>query len=176
MQDALLVVDVQVDFCEGGALTAYDTESLIDTVNGLTENYTGENRLVIFSRDWHPENHCSFKPQGGVWPVHCVTGTPGAAFHPRLYLPACHLVVSKATRPEVEAYSAFDGTGLKELLDSLGVRSLALCGIATEYCVLASYEDAVKAGFAVTVNRSAVRPVKPGSQEEEEALRAFAGE
>ena len=176
MQDALLVVDVQVDFCAGGALAAHDTETLIDTVNALIRDYEKENRLVIFSRDWHPGNHCSFQPNGGRWPMHCVAGTPGAGFHPRLYLLACHLLVSKATLAEKEAYSAFDGTGLAGLLGNLGVRSLALAGIATEYCVLATYEEAVVNGFEVTVARSAVRPVNPGSEEEEEALRRFAGE
>jgi len=89
MQDALLVVDVQVDFCEGGALAAHDTETLIDTINGLIKDYAEDDRLVIFSRDWHPADHCSFKENGGQWPAHCVAGTRGAEFHPRLLLPNC---------------------------------------------------------------------------------------
>ncbi|OGF97807.1 MAG: hypothetical protein A2Z86_03495 [Candidatus Glassbacteria bacterium GWA2_58_10] len=175
MQDALLVVDMQVDFCAGGALAAHDTVSMLETVNALIDEYTDKNKLVIFSRDWHPSDHCSFREQGGQWPTHCVAGTPGAEFHPRLRLPSCSLVVSKATARDKEAYSAFDGTGLAALLDNLGIQSLALCGIATEYCVRATFEDAVRNNFHVIVRQSAIRPVSPGSPEEKEALGIIQG-
>jgi len=173
MQDALLVVDLQIDFCEGGALAAHDTESLIETVNALIDEYVKQGKLVIFSRDWHPADHSSFREQGGQWPVHCVAGTPGAEFHPGLKLPACYLMVSKAAARDKEAYSAFDGTGLTGLLDNLGIQSLALCGIATEYCVRSTFEDAVRDHFHVVVRESAIRPVNPGSPEEKEAFELF---
>ena len=115
MQDALLVVDMQVDFCEGGALVAHDTESMIDAVNALVADYAAQARLVIFTRDWHPTDHCSFRDQGGPWPPHCVKETRGAQLHPGLEIPPCQLLVSKATGQDKEAYSAFDGTGLRGL-------------------------------------------------------------
>ena len=173
MQAALLVVDMQVDFCEGGALAAHDTESLIETVNALIDDYVKQGKLVIFSCDWHPADHCSFREQGGQWPVHCVAGTPGAEFHPGLKLPACYLMVSKATASDKEAYSAFDGTGLAGLLNNLGIQSLALCGIATEYCVRATFEDAVRNKFRAAVQMPAIRPVSPGSPEEKKAFELF---
>lgn len=173
MQDALLVVDMQVDFCQGGALEAYDTESIIDAVNSLVAAYNEQKRLVIFTRDWHPENHCSFSDHGGQWPAHCVRNTKGAEFHPGLLIPHCHLLVSKATGHDKEAYSAFDNTGLDRLLNNLGISSLEVCGIATEYCVRSSVEDAVKLGFKVQVNTSAIRPVAPGGDEEKETLKKF---
>jgi nicotinamidase/pyrazinamidase len=173
MQDALIVVDVQVDFCKGGALAAYDTDSVIGEINSLISDYPSQNKLVIFTRDWHPVKHCSFQAQGGPWPLHCVAGSPGAAFHPRLSLPPCHLVVSKATKPDREAYSGFDSTGLSPLLRGLGINSLAVCGIATEYCVLATFEDALKNRFHAAVHRKAIRPVVPGGKEEIKALDAF---
>ena len=173
MQDALVVVDLQNDFCEGGALAASDTESVIAQVNNLISAYSEKNKLVVLTRDWHPENHLSFREQGGPWPKHCVAGTWGAQFHPKLKLPPCHLVVSKATSPEREAYSGFEGTHLAELLQGLGIGSLAICGIATEYCVLATFKDAVGKGFNAVVHQSAIRPVAPGSQQEKEALKTF---
>ncbi|HUU29272.1 MAG TPA: isochorismatase family protein [archaeon] len=173
MKDALVVVDLQVDFCAGGALAAHDTESVIDQINGLISEYISANRLVIFTRDWHPGNHSSFRAQGGPWPPHCVAGTPGAAFHPRLKIPPCHLVVSKAVSADKEAYSGFEGTGLAPLLKGLGIRSVALCGIATEYCVLSTFKDALRLGFIALVHRRAIRPVAPGSPEEKEALEKF---
>lgn len=173
MQDALVVVDVQNDFCEGGALAAHDTESLIEDINSLISKYTKENKLVIFTRDWHPADHCSFKKHGGQWPAHCVAGTRGAEFHPGLKMPPCFLVVSKAASPEKDAYSAFQDTGLAELLENLDVQSVAICGIATEYCVRATFEDAVEQGFDATVKRRAIRPVAPDSDEEQEAFEIF---
>ena len=173
MQEALLVVDMQVDFCAGGALAAHDTESMIGTVNSLIQKYASDGRLVIFTRDWHPENHCSFLEHGGQWPAHCVKDTPGARFHPELEIPDCHLLVSKATEPEREAYSGFDGTGLDRLLKNLKISSLEICGIATEYCVRFTLEDAARLGYQTAVNREAIRPVAPDSPEEKEALDKF---
>jgi nicotinamidase/pyrazinamidase len=173
MQDVLVVVDVQNDFCEGGALAAHDTESLIEEINSLVSKYSRENKLVIFTRDWHPADHCSFSDQGGQWPAHCVAGTRGAEFHPDLILPPCHLMVSKATSSDKDAYSAFQDTGLARLLENLDVQSLAICGIATEYCVRGTFEDAVEQGFDVSVKRRAIRPVAPDSDEEQEAFEVF---
>ena len=170
MRDALIVVDMQRDFCTGGALAAHDTDSLIAPVNALIADYDRADRLVIFSRDWHPADHCSFTQQGGPWPVHCVAGTEGAEFHSGLLIPRCHLVVSKASGADQDSYSAFDGPGLAALLKNLGIGSLALCGIATEYCVLATWQAAVDNGFEAVVHTEAIRPVAPGSEEEKQAL------
>lgn len=173
MQDALVVVDVQEDFCTGGALAAHDTDSLIVVINDLIAGYSAAGRLVIFTRDWHPADHCSFRDQGGQWPPHCIQETPGARFHPGLIIPGCHLLVSKATEAAAEAYSGFQGTGLDVLLNNLKVSSLEVCGIATEYCVRSTAGDAARLGFEVEVPVQAIRPVAPGSPEEKQALESL---
>lgn len=173
MQVALIVVDMQVDFCEGGALAASHTDRIIQPVNDLIKDYAEKGKPVIFSRDWHPENHCSFKDNGGQWPVHCVSGTHGAEFHPDIQIPALAILVSKAINPDSEAYSAFEGTGLDKMLKRLGVSTLTICGIATEYCVKSTVSDALRHGFRLEVAANAISAVAPGSHEERLALESF---
>src|SRR5690606_24289106 len=118
---------------------------------------------VAASQDWHPENHCSFAAEprfvDGSWPVHCVAGTSGAELHPDLALPAAAHRVRKATMPERDAYSAFDGTGLAAWLRQQGSERLFVGGLATDYCVKASVLAARQAGFDTYVLRDAVRAV-----------------
>lgn len=160
-RDALILVDVQNDFCPGGALPVPEGDQVVPALNALLR------RVKVFTvatRDWHPPTHCSFKPQGGIWPVHCVAGTPGAAFHPALATDRVAHVVSKATRSEEEAYSGFEGTELADLLRKRGIRRVFVGGLATDYCVKATALDAAKHGFAVTVLEDAIRgvEVQPG--------------
>jgi nicotinamidase/pyrazinamidase len=159
-RDALLIVDPQVDFCPGGALAVPSGDRIFDVVNAAAEGAP----LVVASRDWHPENHCSFAARGGPWPPHCRQGTPGAEFHPALDTSRVDEVVSKGQDPERDAYSAFEGTGLADLLRSRGVERLVVVGLATDYCVRASVLDALNAGFGVTVLEDGVGAVdvKPG--------------
>ena len=109
-KSALLVVDVQVDFCPGGALGVPGGTEILDTINRYVRYFHGRGLPVIMSRDWHPPDHLSFKEQGGPWPIHCVQGSRGGRFHPYLVIPSGSTIISKATDPKREAYSAFDGT------------------------------------------------------------------
>lgn len=175
--DALLIVDVQNDFLPGGALAVADGDAVIAPVNRLIELY-GEHGLPVYaSRDWHPLEHCSFKPQGGPWPPHCVAHTHGAAFPDSLALPPDAVVISKASERGTDAYSAFRGTTLADQLHAHGATRLAVCGLATEYCVLNTVDDALALGFQAIVVLDAVRAIdaSPGDGERAIALMAQHG-
>ena len=156
-RDALILVDVQNDFCPGGALPVPEGDKVVPALNALLQRGKA---FAVATRDWHPPTHCSFTPQGGPWPVHCVAGTPGAAFHPALATDRVAHVISKATRPEEEAYSGFQGTGLADLLRKRVIRRVFVGGLATDYCVKATALDAAKSGFEVTVLEDAIRGVE----------------
>ena len=155
--DALLVVDLQRDFCSGGALAVPFAEEIFSVIDGLVCSFTRQGRPVVFSRDWHPGGHASFAEKGGLWPPHCVAGTAGASFAPEVTVPADAIVISKATDPERDAYSAFDGTGLADLLRERSVTRLSVVGLATDYCVLESVLDGLAEGFDVMLLTDAVR-------------------
>jgi len=157
--DALVVVDMQVDFMPGGALPVPGGDEIVGRVNEYVELFTKAGATVVFTRDWHPPNHVSFKTRGGPWPPHCVQNTPGASFHPGLRVPREALVVSKATDPDREAYSGFEGTELDAELRRRGVRRVFVCGVATDYCVKATALDAVRLGYQVFLLADAVRGV-----------------
>ena len=175
--DALLVVDVQNDFLPGGALGVPDGDQVVPVLNRYIRRFHKQRLPVVFTRDWHPPKHCSFQAQGGPWPPHCVAGSEGAEFAPGLELPAGALVVSKATGPREEAYSAFQGTALEAQLRSHGHARLFVGGLATDYCVLATVRDARAAGFAVFVLQDACRAVEvqPGDGLRAEAEMADLG-
>ena len=165
--DALLVVDPQIDFFPGGALPVTDGDAILPTVNRALRVFSGAGLPIFVTRDWHPADHCSFDPQGGPWPEHCVKGTAGAELHPALELPPIFSVVQKATTSDREAYSDFEGTQLDEVLRAQGIERVVVCGLALEYCVRAACLDAVKAGFNATLLIDGTRPVevKPGDGE-----------
>ncbi len=157
--DALVVVDVQLDFCAGGALAVKDGEDVVPPINsvmGLFEH-------VVVSRDWHPPGHCSFDDEpkfvDGSWPAHCVADTQGAEFHPGLKAPSDALIVSKATNKDKEAYSDFEDTELAEQLRFRAVKRIFVCGLATDYCVKFTALDGVKNGFDVVLLEDACRGV-----------------
>lgn len=157
--DALLVVDMQVDFLPGGALGVPDGHEVTGPVNHLIALFS-EARLPVFaSRDWHPADHCSFAAAGGPWPPHCVAGTPGAEFAAELALPDDAIVVSKADTAGVDAYSAFAGTTLAAQLRDRGVTRVTVCGLATDYCVLNTVTDALEEGLDTLVVPEAMRAV-----------------
>lgn len=158
--DAFLLVDAQVDFFPGGALPVPGGDEILAPVNRLLAWCRREEVPVVASRDWHPEDHCSFATRGGRWPVHCVRGTAGAALHPELDLPPLFTMVHKATAREADAYSAFDGTGLGEALRARSVRRLLVAGLALDYCVKASCLDAIREGFTVSLVLPATRAVE----------------
>lgn len=168
-KSALLIVDMQKDFCEGGALPVTGCNALVPIINDYIVSFVSKKRPVIASRDWHPPNHKSFKDRGGPWPPHCVQETKGAEFHEGLKLPNDTIVISKAFLPDKEAYSAFDGTELHYILNKLGINRLFICGVATEYCVKATALDAVALGYQTILLVDAVAGVN--SRDAEEAIK-----
>lgn len=157
--DALLVIDVQNDFLPGGALAVPVGDEVIDPLNRYAERMAAVSGGVWATRDWHPEDHCSFTAQGGLWPPHCVQDTAGAAFSPLLRLPEGSVVVSKATEPDVDHYSGFGGTDLHEQLQANGVKRVFVGGLATDYCVLNTVKDALKLGYQTLVLLDGIRAV-----------------
>jgi len=149
--DALLITDIQKDFLPGGALPIDNGNEIIPVLNDYVNRFVAAKAHVLASRDWHPLNHISFKAQGGLWPPHCVQETAGAKFSPDLKLPPHAIIISKATNPEIEAYSAFDGTSLAHELRTLGIKRLFVGGLATDYCVVNTVVDARKLGFETVV-------------------------
>jgi nicotinamidase/pyrazinamidase len=161
---ALLLVDVQNDFCPGGALAVPGGDAVVPVLNRLAARAGALGLPVYASRDWHPADSTHFAAHGGPWPVHCVAGTDGARLHPDLQLPAATMIVTKGTSRDAHGYSAFEGTvaGRGPLADDLrtrGVTHLIVGGLATDYCVRASVLDARRLGFDVTVVEDGVRAV-----------------
>lgn len=173
--DALLVIDMQVDFLPGGALGVPKGDEVLAPVNRLLRLFSSQGLPIYASRDWHPEHHCSFAARGGPWPPHCVAGTPGAAFSNQLDLPAGAIVVSKADTADADAYSAFNGTTLAAQLRERGVRRVVVCGLATDYCVLNTVIDARENGFEVLVVPEAMRAVDVTPGDGERALARMTG-
>jgi nicotinamidase/pyrazinamidase len=153
--DALLVVDVQNDFCPGGALAVPDGDAVVDVVNHLTPLFS----IVVATQDFHPPDHSSFTEQGGPWPVHCVQGTKGADFHPDLDTSRFDEVIQKGTDAATDGYSGFAGTDLADRLWARGARRVFVCGLATDYCVRATALEAIANGFEVFVVTDAMRAV-----------------
>ena len=169
--DALIVVDVQNDFCPGGALAVPDGDAVIPRVNALAAS--GDFGLVVATRDWHPPDHDSFSAQGGPWPVHCVQGTPGAELHPEVERERIDVVIDKGQVTGREGYSGFEGTALQEELSARGVDAVTVVGLATDYCVLHTARDALELGLDVTVDGTAVRGVELHAGDSERALASL---
>lgn len=172
MRDALLVVDVQNDFCPGGSLAVAGGDAVVPILNRYMERAAAAGIPIFASRDWHPVQTAHFSAYGGLWPPHCVQGTPGAEFHPDLRLPKGTVVVSKGMNPVDEGYSLFDarledGRDALTALRELGVTRVHVGGLATDYCVRATTLDALAARFDVLLLEDAVRPVEvqPGDGE-----------
>lgn len=170
--DALLIVDVQNDFCPGGALPVSGGDQIVPVLNGYIDRFKKANLPIFASRDWHPEKTSHFNTYGGVWPPHCIRGTRGAEFHPDLRLSEDVVIISKGMDPEEDSYSGFQGTesrgvGLAELLHQRGVKRLFVGGLATDYCVKFTVLDALRQGFKVVLIDDAIRGVdlKPGDSE-----------
>lgn len=159
--DALLVVDVQNDFCPGGALAVDEGDRVVPLLNDWIGAAQAKDVPIFASRDWHPKGHVSFENKGGPWPAHCIQDTPGASFHPELRLPDEAVKVTKGVRFDQDQNSAFDQTGLADEMKRSGIRRLWIGGLAQDVCVLASALDAAKAGLEVHVIAPATRPVSP---------------
>lgn len=166
---ALVIVDVQNDFCPGGALPVPEGDKVVPVLNKYLEIFQKEDLPVYASRDWHPKKTRHFKAFGGLWPPHCVQGTKGAEFHLNLKLPSETIILTKGEDPNEDSYSGFDAQakGKKPFAKSLkenGIEHIYVGGLATDYCVKATVLDALKQGFNVTVLADAIRgvDVKPG--------------
>ena len=166
---ALLVVDVQNDFCAGGALAVPEGDRVLGPINRLLAAHAAAGTAIFATRDWHPVGSSHFRDQGGHWPVHCVAGT-------RLRFPAATIVVSKGQAPDSDGYSAFDGSlpageTLERALAEHDVGRVTVCGLATDYCVRASVLDARARGLEVSVVRNAIAAVNLQPGDDATALR-----
>jgi nicotinamidase/pyrazinamidase len=182
MAEALIVVDVQNDFCPGGALAVPQGDRVVPVLNQYLERATRAGVRVYASRDWHPAETTHFRSSGGPWPAHCVQGTAGAAFHPDLRLPADAAIVTKGTGTTDDGYSAFegrlpDGASLADDLRAHAVTIVYVGGLATDYCVLQTALGARREGFTTFWLSDASLPVEvqPGDGQRAAASLAQAG-
>jgi len=159
--DVLLIVDVQKDFCPGGALAIENGDAVIPVLNNWISNAVASGVSAYASRDWHPKDHISFSKQGGSWPPHCIQDSEGARFHSDLELPDSVIKVTKGVRFDQDQNSAFDQTGLAVELHKKGIKRLWVGGLAEDVCVLATALDGLKEGFDVMLIKNATRPVTP---------------
>ena len=176
LDSALVLVDIQNDFCPGGALAVAEGDETVGVANRLMPHF----QLIISTQDWHPINHVSFRERGGPWPPHCVQGTEGADLHPALNRTPITHYFFKASSVDNDAYSEFEGRdeqgrSLDELLGSYGVKRLYVAGLATDYCVRATVLDGVSRGYQVYVCTDGVRAVNVDPLDGEKALREMAG-
>jgi nicotinamidase/pyrazinamidase len=162
--DALIVVDVQLDFLPGGSLAVPKGDLILPVLKLYIAAFVKAGLRVVATRDWHPPDHCSFLQQGGPWPPHCVRGSVGASLAPMLELPVDALIVSKATERHRDAYSGFEGTDLDLRLHQAKVKRVFVGGLATDYCVLNTVRDALRLGFQTGLLLDAIKAVdlKPG--------------
>ena len=160
--DALIMVDVQNDFCPGGALAVREGDLVVKPLNHAQKFF----RHIFATRDWHPEDHSSFMGRGGPWPPHCIQNIHGAKFHPNLEISRVW-VISKAFEKDIDTYSSFQGTDLEARLKREGIKRVFIGGLATDYCVRATALDALNAGFEVVLFEDAIHgvDVNPGDSE-----------
>jgi nicotinamidase/pyrazinamidase len=169
---ALVIVDIQNDFCPGGALAVEEGDKIVPVVNRLMPLFP----LVISTYDWHPENHISFRDRGGPWPPHCVQGTRGAELHPEIDSEKIDMHFRKASTPDKDEYSEFEGRDqagrtLDEALKGEGVKKIYVVGLATDYCVRATVLDGLKNGYDVYAVTDAMRAVNVNPDDGAEALK-----
>jgi nicotinamidase/pyrazinamidase len=171
--DALLITDIQIDFLPGGALPVPGGDKIIPVLNAYARGFEAAKAHVLASRDWHPPNHISFKAQGGPWPPHCVQQTEGAKFSPDLKLPENTMIISKATDPKHESYSAFDGTNLADELRMWGIRRFFIGGLATDYCIVNTVLDARKLGYETVVLMDAILGINVKPDDVDKAIEVM---
>lgn len=172
--DALLIVDVQNDFLPGGSLAVSQGDDVVPPLNRYCSAFRANQLPIFASRDWHPINHCSFTQQGGPWPPHCVAKSTGAHFASGLDLQDA-VIISKATEPGTDAYSAFENTDLDQQLKQADIKRLFIGGLATDYCVLNTVRDAIRLGYAVVLLEDAIRAVNVKSEDGPKAFDEMLG-
>lgn len=170
---ALIVVDIQRDFCPGGSLPVTNGDKIIPAVNRLVDKFEKASLPIFFTRDWHPRNHISFRANGGPWPPHCIRGTPGASFHPSLEIPKNAQVIDKGTLEAEDAYSGFQGTDLARKLQGLHVSQIYVVGLATDYCVKNTVVDGEAKGFETFVVADCVKGVNLKRTDSATAMRTM---
>jgi len=173
---ALLIVDVQNDFCPGGALAVPEGDKVIPILNKYIKIFSKKKLPVFASRDWHAVRTRHFKDFGGAWPAHCIQNTKGAAFHPQLKLPKEAILLYKGMDPQEDSYSVFQaedtsGMSFLKLLHLLGVKELYVGGLATDYCVRSSVTGALKNGFKVRLLTDAIKGVNLKAHDSEKAIK-----
>jgi nicotinamidase/pyrazinamidase len=173
---ALLIVDVQNDFCPGGGLAVPGGDEVVPELNRYIRLFRQRRLPVFASRDWHTAGSGHFRDFGGVWPVHCVQGSDGARLHPDLQLPDDVVIVSKGMDPAKDGFSSFEaitdsGKGLNECLMEMGIGHIYIGGLATDYCVKLTVLDALLRGYSVTLLIDAVRGVDLAPGDSEKAIR-----
>lgn len=171
MKRALIVVDVQNDFCPGGALALVNGDEVVAPLNQLIKEFLDRGDPVFKTRDWHPAKTRHFQAYGGTWPVHCVQGTRGAEFHPELLDDPRITTISKGVDENADGYSGFDGTDLAALLRRKGVEEVWVGGLATDYCVKHTALDALREGFKVKALAEAMRAVNVNSTDGARAIK-----
>ena len=174
-KDALIIVDVQNDFCPGGALAVSGGDEVVRVLNRVIERFAEAGLPIFATRDWHPKKTSHFKTHGGLWPAHCVQGTKGAEFHAALKLGNDAVVVSKGMAPDEDSYSGFQatdasGTPLAELLRLKEVGRIFVGGLATDYCVKHTVLDGLAEGFEVVLLADAIRAVNLKPDDGESAI------
>ena len=172
---ALVIVDVQNDFCPGGSLAVADGDKVVAVLNRHIEKFDRAGLPIFATRDWHPARTKHFNTDGGHWPPHCVQGTDGGKFHPALALPNSAIIVSKGVSADADSYSGFEatdaaGAGLAERLRGLGVERIFVGGLATDYCVKFTVLDGLKEGFKVTLLEDAIRGVNLRPDDSDRAI------
>ena len=170
MKKALVVVDVQNDFCPGGSLAVAEGNEVVKPLNRLMKEFLDRGEPVYKTRDWHPEKTKHFAIYGGTWPIHCVQNTRGAEFHPDLLDDPRITVISKGFDERADGYSGFDGTQLAQLLRDEGVNEVWVGGLATDYCVKQTVIDGVHNGFKVKALADAMRPVNVNPDDGKKAV------
>jgi nicotinamidase/pyrazinamidase len=169
--DALILVDIQNDFLPGGNLAVPNGDQIIPVINDFITLFRKQKLPIFATRDWHPENHCSFKNYGGIWPSHCVAETKGAEFPDVLDLSDEIVVISKATNPEAEAYSGLEGTDLDKRLKILNVNRVWIGGLATDYCVINTVLDFISLEYKINLLIDGIRAVNVNPEDGKNAER-----
>ena len=175
---ALILVDLQNDFCPGGSLAVPEGDRVVPVINRAIDHFTKRNRAIIASRDWHPAQTSHFIAYGGLWPPHCIQDTEGASFHPDLKLPADAILVSKGMDPTRDDYSSLharddQGRPLPGILKTLGITRVFIAGLATDYCVKETALEARRLGLRVTLLTDACRGVDLAPGDSSRALESM---
>ena len=170
VKKALIVVDVQNDFCPGGSLAVAHRDEVVAPLNKLIEEFLDRGESVFKTRDWHSAKTKHFAAYGGIWPVHCVQGTRGAEFHPDLMDDPRITIISKGINESADGYSGFDGTNLAQLLRDEQVDEVWVGGLATDYCVKHTVLDALREGFKVNALADAMRAVNVSPHDGTQAI------